>query len=50
LGINLFAEIAKKLEHSIKKKDLSNVNEDFALLLEHYSNFKKVYPKKFTHH
>ncbi|KAA5542525.1 PAS domain S-box protein [Adhaeribacter rhizoryzae] len=50
LGINLFADIAKKLEHNIKKKELSNVNEDFALLLEHYSNFKKVYPKKFTHY
>ncbi|GEO03518.1 hypothetical protein AAE02nite_11820 [Adhaeribacter aerolatus] len=48
LGINLFAEIAKKLEHNIKKKDLTNVNKDFAVLLEHYYKFKKVYPKKFT--
>jgi len=48
LGIIFFAEVAKKIEHDIKKKELSNVDKDFALLLDHYSNFKKVYPKKFT--
>ncbi|MDB5261252.1 MAG: domain S-box protein [Adhaeribacter sp.] len=48
LGINIFAGLAKKIEHDIKKKKLSQVNKEFALLLDHYSTFKKVYPKKFT--
>jgi PAS domain S-box-containing protein len=48
LGIKFFAETAKKIEHDIKKNELTNVDKDFALLLDHYSNFKKDYPKKFT--
>jgi HPt (histidine-containing phosphotransfer) domain-containing protein len=48
LGLIPIAEMAKKLEHDIKKQKLSNVDQDFTLLLNHYSNFKKIYPKKFT--
>jgi signal transduction histidine kinase/CheY-like chemotaxis protein len=48
LGLNPFAEMAKTLEHDIKKHDFTHVDENFALLLDHFNYFKKQYPKKFT--
>jgi CheY-like chemotaxis protein/HPt (histidine-containing phosphotransfer) domain-containing protein len=48
LGLNPLAEMAKKLEHAIRQQDFSEVEDDFAALLEHFEKFKKGYPKKFT--
>ncbi|NEM97107.1 PAS domain S-box protein [Pontibacter burrus] len=43
LGINQLAELAKQLEHDIKQDKFERVHENFAKLLEHYENYRKVY-------
>jgi len=48
LGIYPVSDMAKKIEHDLRQKIYSNADEDFALFLEHFKTFKKVYPKKFT--
>jgi len=40
--------MAKKIEHDLRQKIYCNADEDFALFLEHFKTFKKIYPKKFT--
>ncbi|WP_071781103.1 PAS domain S-box protein [Adhaeribacter aquaticus] len=47
LGLNPIAEMAKKLEHAIRQQDFTHVEEDFALLIQNFKDFKEIYPKKF---
>ena len=48
LGIYPVSDMAKKIEHDFRQKIYCNAEQDFALFLEHFKTFKKVYPKKFT--
>ncbi|MDX5436315.1 MAG: response regulator, partial [Pontibacter sp.] len=43
LGINPLAELAKQLEHDIKKDDLEHVVENFSKLQAQYENYRKTY-------
>ena len=48
LGIYPVSEMAKKIEHDFKQQVYQHADEDFAIFLEHFKTFKKLYPKKFT--
>ncbi|TPE44294.1 PAS domain S-box protein [Pontibacter mangrovi] len=43
LGINLLAELAKKIEHDIKNDNFDEVELNFAKLQTQYENYKKTY-------
>lgn len=43
LGINPLAELAKQLEHDIKKDNLEHIDENFSKLQTQYENYKKSY-------
>ncbi|MBC8081613.1 MAG: PAS domain S-box protein [Hymenobacter sp.] len=44
LGLNLLAECAKDLEHTLKKGDYGSAGQDFQQLLDYFTQFKAVYP------
>jgi HPt (histidine-containing phosphotransfer) domain-containing protein len=46
LGLHSIAEMAKKLEHDIKKDEFTSVNQDFTMLTNHFQLYKKVYKDK----
>ncbi len=43
LGINPLAELAKQLEHDIKKDNLEHVTENFSKLQDQYEHYRKSY-------
>jgi HPt (histidine-containing phosphotransfer) domain-containing protein len=47
LGLNPLAEVVKKMEHDIKQKNVSNVDQDFELLEDHFTFYKQNYREKF---
>ncbi|QNF33587.1 PAS domain S-box protein [Adhaeribacter swui] len=47
LGLNQFAEVVKKIEHDIKQKNVSTVEQDFQLLEDRFEFYKKNYRNKF---
>ncbi|WP_233507769.1 PAS domain S-box protein [Adhaeribacter pallidiroseus] len=47
LGLNPLAEVVKKMEHDIKQKNVSNVDQDFELLEDHFTYYKQIYREKF---
>jgi len=48
LGIYPVSNMAKKIEHDLRQQIFTYADEDFAIFLEHFKTFKKLYPNKFT--